>query len=208
MTAVDTSTVYFDPYDVDINADPYPTYARLREEAPTYHNERYDFWALSRHADVEKALVELADVLQHPQRHPRHHQGRRRAAAGRDPVRGPAAAHACTAGSCRGCSPRGGWPRSRTRCAQFCIALPRPARRLRRLRHHHRARLDACRCASSACCSASPKQDQVAVRDKTDANLRTEARQADGGARRRRSPAATCSPTTSNGAPSTRPTTS
>jgi cytochrome P450 len=49
--------VYFDPYDVGINADPYPTYARLRDEAPIYHNERYDFWALSRHADVEKALI-------------------------------------------------------------------------------------------------------------------------------------------------------
>ena len=57
MTTATDSDVYFDPYDVDINADPYPTYARLREEAPTYYNERYDFWALSRHADVEKALV-------------------------------------------------------------------------------------------------------------------------------------------------------
>ncbi|WP_102143581.1 cytochrome P450 [Mycobacterium hubeiense] len=53
MTA---TAVYYDPYDVDIVADPYPTYARLREEAPIYYNERYDFWALSRHADVEKAL--------------------------------------------------------------------------------------------------------------------------------------------------------
>jgi cytochrome P450 len=32
-------------------------YARLRDEAPAYHNDRYDFWALSRHADVEQALV-------------------------------------------------------------------------------------------------------------------------------------------------------
>ncbi len=48
---------YFDPYDVAINADPYPAYERLREEAPAYYNDRYDFWALSRHADVEKALV-------------------------------------------------------------------------------------------------------------------------------------------------------
>src|SRR5205823_1583460 len=54
---VNDTGVYFDPYDVDINADPYPTYARLREEAPIYYNERYDFWALSRHADVEKGLV-------------------------------------------------------------------------------------------------------------------------------------------------------
>jgi cytochrome P450 len=56
MTTATDSDVYFDPYDVDINADPYPVYARLREEAPAYHNDRYDFWALSRHADVEQAL--------------------------------------------------------------------------------------------------------------------------------------------------------
>jgi cytochrome P450 len=49
--------VYYDPYDAEINADPYPTYARLRAEAPVYHNDRYDFWALSRHADVDKALA-------------------------------------------------------------------------------------------------------------------------------------------------------
>lgn len=58
MTATVSDTgVYFDPYDVDINADPYPTYARLREEAPIYYNERYDFWALSRFDDVQKGLV-------------------------------------------------------------------------------------------------------------------------------------------------------
>jgi cytochrome P450 len=57
-TGVSDTGVNYDPYDVDINADPYPTYARLREEAPIYHNERYDFWALSRHADVEKALLD------------------------------------------------------------------------------------------------------------------------------------------------------
>jgi cytochrome P450 len=50
-------SVYFDPYDVEINADPYPTYARLREEAPIYHNERYDFWTLARQDDVQKGLV-------------------------------------------------------------------------------------------------------------------------------------------------------
>jgi cytochrome P450 len=50
------SAVNYDPYDVAINADPYPVYRRLREEAPAYHNDRYGFWALSRHADVEGAL--------------------------------------------------------------------------------------------------------------------------------------------------------
>jgi cytochrome P450 len=50
------SAVYYDPYDVTIDADPYPTYQRLRDEAPLYHNEEYDFWGLSRFADVEAAL--------------------------------------------------------------------------------------------------------------------------------------------------------
>src|SRR3954465_12180507 len=50
------TAVYYDPYDVNITADPYPTFTRLRDEAPLYYNERYDFWALSRHADVEQAL--------------------------------------------------------------------------------------------------------------------------------------------------------
>jgi cytochrome P450 len=52
----ENGAVYYDPYDIAINANPYPTFKRLRDEAPIYHNERYDVWALSRHADVEKAF--------------------------------------------------------------------------------------------------------------------------------------------------------
>jgi len=48
--------LHYDPYDVEIDADPYPTYRRLRDEAPLYHDERHDFWGLSRFADVEAAL--------------------------------------------------------------------------------------------------------------------------------------------------------
>ncbi len=57
MTIASKSDVYFDPYDLDIYADPYPTYKRLRDEAPIYYNEKHDFWALSRYEDVEKALL-------------------------------------------------------------------------------------------------------------------------------------------------------
>ena len=57
MTVASESSVYYDPFDVDINLDPYPTFRRLRDEAPIYYNERYDVWALSRHADVSDALV-------------------------------------------------------------------------------------------------------------------------------------------------------
>jgi len=50
--------LYYDPYDFEIDADPYPIWARLREEQPLYYNERYDFYALSRFADVERGLVD------------------------------------------------------------------------------------------------------------------------------------------------------
>jgi hypothetical protein len=46
----------YDPYAYEIHEDPYPVYARLREEAPLYRNEQRDFWALSRHADVTAAF--------------------------------------------------------------------------------------------------------------------------------------------------------
>jgi cytochrome P450 len=53
-----TSDVYFDPYDVDINANPYPVFARLREEAPLYYNAQHDFYAVSRYEDVNRGIVD------------------------------------------------------------------------------------------------------------------------------------------------------
>jgi len=50
--------VYYDPYDLDIHGDPYPVFRRLREEAPLYYNDRYDFYAMSRFDDVERGLVD------------------------------------------------------------------------------------------------------------------------------------------------------
>ncbi len=58
MTVTNSSDVYYDPYDVGIDADPYPVFRRLREEAPLYYNERHDFYALSRYEDVERGLVD------------------------------------------------------------------------------------------------------------------------------------------------------
>ena len=51
--------VQFSPYDYQMHEDPYPTYARLREEAPLYRNEEFDFWALSRHQDVLEAFRDV-----------------------------------------------------------------------------------------------------------------------------------------------------
>jgi cytochrome P450 len=50
--------LYYDPYDFEIDADPYPIWRRMREEQPLYYNERYDFYALSRFDDVERGLVD------------------------------------------------------------------------------------------------------------------------------------------------------
>ena len=50
--------VHWDPYDIEIYRDPYPVFRRLREEAPLYYNERFDFYVLSLYRDVERALVD------------------------------------------------------------------------------------------------------------------------------------------------------
>ncbi len=59
-TAVAPGPVTYDPYSYAIHEDPYPTYARLRTEAPVYRNEEHGFWALSRHADVIEAFRDTA----------------------------------------------------------------------------------------------------------------------------------------------------
>jgi cytochrome P450 len=56
-TASDTD-LYYDPYDFEIDTDPYPIWKRMRDEAPLYYNEKFDFHALSRFDDVEKAFVD------------------------------------------------------------------------------------------------------------------------------------------------------
>ena len=58
MTVTRSSDVYYDPYDVHIDADPYPVFRRLREEAPLYYNEPHDFYAVSRFDDVERGLLD------------------------------------------------------------------------------------------------------------------------------------------------------
>lgn len=58
VTATATKTtqpgVYYDPYNFEIDTDPYPIWKRLRNEQPLYYNEKYDFYALSRFDDVER----------------------------------------------------------------------------------------------------------------------------------------------------------
>ena len=50
------SDLGYDPYDYNIDQDPYKVWKRLRDEAPLYYNEQYDFYALSRYKDVHQGL--------------------------------------------------------------------------------------------------------------------------------------------------------
>ena len=50
--------LYYDPYSVELNMNPYPVFARMREEAPLYYNDKHDFYALSRFDDVNKAVID------------------------------------------------------------------------------------------------------------------------------------------------------
>lgn len=50
--------LYYDPYDFEIDTDPYPVWRRMRDEAPLYYNEKYDFFALTRFSDVESCLID------------------------------------------------------------------------------------------------------------------------------------------------------
>ncbi|VEG43230.1 cytochrome P450 [Mycolicibacterium flavescens] len=56
MTDTNTVDLYYDPFDFDIDDDPYPIWKRMRDEAPLYYNDKYNFYALSRYDDVAKGL--------------------------------------------------------------------------------------------------------------------------------------------------------
>ncbi|MBL7493558.1 cytochrome P450 [Frankia sp. AgB1.9] len=50
----------WNPFAQSFYNDPQPAYRRLRDEAPVYYNEKQNFYALSRHADVAEALKDTA----------------------------------------------------------------------------------------------------------------------------------------------------
>jgi cytochrome P450 len=52
--------LYYDPWDFDIDLDPYPTHRRLRDECPVHYNERHGLWGVSRYADVDAVLEDTA----------------------------------------------------------------------------------------------------------------------------------------------------
>ncbi|MCU1367828.1 MAG: cytochrome, partial [Ilumatobacteraceae bacterium] len=55
--------VYYDPYDFEIDVDPYPVWRRMRDEHPLYFNEKYGFYALSRFDDVDAGLKDFGRLI-------------------------------------------------------------------------------------------------------------------------------------------------
>lgn len=51
-----THNPLFDAYDPGFLADPYPTYARIREESPVFYDETWGLTFISRHDDVDAVL--------------------------------------------------------------------------------------------------------------------------------------------------------
>ena len=91
MSNTTDTDVSYDPYDVGINADPYPVFRRLREEAPLYRNDEHDFYALSRFDDVERGLGEARKIgvavkLEHLAEHEHLVADRRAVAHGKCPT--------------------------------------------------------------------------------------------------------------------------
>lgn len=57
MTA--TAELQYDPYDYDIDQRAQGVWRRLRDEAPLFRNEEFDFWAVSRYDDVLAGLLDI-----------------------------------------------------------------------------------------------------------------------------------------------------
>lgn len=53
-----TDDLHYDPWDIELNADPYPMFRRFRDEAPLYYNAEHDFYVVSRFDDVNRTLVD------------------------------------------------------------------------------------------------------------------------------------------------------
>ncbi|WP_297599586.1 cytochrome P450 [Mycobacterium sp.] len=61
MTQTVSADPYYDPFDFEIDDDPYPVWKRMRDATPLYHNEKFGFYALSRYEDVARELTNWND---------------------------------------------------------------------------------------------------------------------------------------------------
>jgi cytochrome P450 len=53
----------YDPFSADFQADPFTVYKWMRDEAPVYYSEKWNWWALSRWDDVRSAALDPETFL-------------------------------------------------------------------------------------------------------------------------------------------------
>jgi 2-polyprenyl-6-methoxyphenol hydroxylase-like FAD-dependent oxidoreductase len=53
----------YDPFSAEFQADPFPVYRWMRDEAPVFHSRKWGWWALSRFEDVRAAVTDPETFL-------------------------------------------------------------------------------------------------------------------------------------------------
>jgi cytochrome P450/ferredoxin-NADP reductase len=63
MTGAAPSRMEYDPFSPAFQADPFPVYRWMRDEAPVFYSEKWNWWALSRFDDVRAAALDPGTYL-------------------------------------------------------------------------------------------------------------------------------------------------
>ncbi len=63
MTSTAPMRMEYDPFSPVFQADPFPVYRWMRDEAPVFYSEKWNWWALSRFEDVRAAALDPATYL-------------------------------------------------------------------------------------------------------------------------------------------------
>ena len=58
-TVASMNDIYYDPYDYDVDANAHAIWKRMRDEAPLYWNDKYEFFAVTRYDDVLRAVLDV-----------------------------------------------------------------------------------------------------------------------------------------------------
>lgn len=63
MSGSTSQVMEYDPFSREFQADPFPVYRWMRDEAPVFYSEKWNWWALSRFEDVRAAATDPQTFL-------------------------------------------------------------------------------------------------------------------------------------------------
>jgi len=58
MSSSTSQVMEYDPFSQEFQADPFPVYRWMRDQAPVFYSEKWNWWALSRFEDVRAAATD------------------------------------------------------------------------------------------------------------------------------------------------------